>query len=220
MSTRARNVILAIITIGTGFALPMVFGEIVLRFLPVSGGAYTTAVNAAQPILHFEPNRTFTAAVGPRLEYANRGKINNAGWVSDQTYDSTATTPLLALIGDSYIEAFIVPYRESLQGRLAEAARPSHRVYAFGMSGWPLSQYLAVAEFVAKRYRPEAMVVTSWAMTSTKVCFATRTPAASTTSVTAPIARSRSSESTTLQSGITASSVTRRCGDMRSVISN
>jgi hypothetical protein len=118
VSTRARNVILAIITIGVGFALPMVVGEIMLRFLPVSGGAYTTAVNAAQPILHFEPNRTFTAAVGPRLEYVNRGKINNAGWVSDQTYDSTATTPLLALIGDSYIEAFIVPYRESLQSRV------------------------------------------------------------------------------------------------------
>jgi len=159
VSTRVRNAILATITIGVGFAVPAVVGEIVLRFLPVSGGAYTTAVNAEQPILHFEPNRRFTAAVGPRLEYANRGKINNAGWVSDQTYDSTATTPLLALIGDSYIEAFIVPYRQSLQARLAEAARPSHRVYAFGMSGWPLSQYLAVAEFVARRYRPDAMVV-------------------------------------------------------------
>jgi len=142
-----------------GFALSAAILEVVLRFLPVSGGAYTTEVDAGEPILHFEPNRTYTAAVGPRLEYANRGKINNAGWVSDQTYDSTSGTPLLALIGDSYVEAFIVPYAASVQGRLAAAVGPSRRVYAFGMSGWALSQYLAVAEFVGKRYRPSAIVV-------------------------------------------------------------
>ena len=159
MSTRARNAVFAIITIAMGFALSAVLLEVVLRFLPVSGGAYTTEVNARQPILHFEPNHTFTAAVGPRLEYANRGRINNAGWVSDQTYDSTARTPLLALIGDSYIEAFIVPYAESVQGHLATAVGPSRRAYAFGLSGWALSQYLAVAEFVGRGYRPDAMVV-------------------------------------------------------------
>ena len=159
MSARARNTAFAIITIAAGFAIPAIVAEIVLRFLPVGGGAYTTSVNAEHPILHFEPNKSYTASIGPRLEYANRGRINNAGWVSDQNYDSTATTPLFALIGDSYVEAFIVPYRQSVQGRLAAAVGPSHRVYAFGMSGWPLSQYLATAEFVARTYRPVALAV-------------------------------------------------------------
>jgi hypothetical protein len=39
--------------------------------------------------------------------------------VNDQVCDSTATTPLLAVIGDSYVEALMVAYRETLQGRLA-----------------------------------------------------------------------------------------------------
>jgi len=150
---------LAIVAIALGFLFPVAIAEIVLRFLPVVDGAYTTAVNSAHPLLHFEPNHTFTYSVGPRLEYANTGKINNVGWVNDQTYDSTATTPLLAIVGDSYVEAFIVPYRESLQGRLAAAAGGSRRVYSFGMSGWPLSQYLAASEVIAGGYRPAALIV-------------------------------------------------------------
>ena len=53
--------------------------------------------------------------------YVNRGRVNNTGWVNDQDYRKDDTTPLLAVVGDSFIEAQMVPYAETMQARLAKA---------------------------------------------------------------------------------------------------
>lgn len=87
----------------------------------------------------------------------NTGHINNAGFVNDQDYDANDTRPLLAVIGDSFIEAVMVPYKETLHGRLADRAAPNARVYSFAASGAPLSQYLVWAQYAREQYRPQAM---------------------------------------------------------------
>ena len=66
--------------------------------------------------------------------------------------------PLLALIGDSYVEALMLPFRDSLTGRLTTRSIPGMRVYSFGMSSSALSNYLAYADFAAQRFHPQAMV--------------------------------------------------------------
>lgn len=129
--------------------------ELVLRFLPVPDGAIVGPVTAADPVMHYEPSRDFTWSIGPRLAFATHGHINRLGWASPIEYDSTATTPLLAVVGDSYVEALMVPQNASLGARLSGAGR---RVYTFGMSGAPLSQYLAEAQY-ATRFRPAALIV-------------------------------------------------------------
>jgi hypothetical protein len=85
--------------------------------------------------------------------------VNNYGYVNDQDYDPLATSPLLAVIGDSYVEAAQVPYRQTLQGRLAERVGARGRVYSFASSGSPLSQYLAYARFAKDRFRPDALAI-------------------------------------------------------------
>src|SRR5204862_5996029 len=125
--------------------------EIALRFLPVSTGLRSTPVTAADPVLHFTPNRPFVNSLGWNMHNVVHGRVNNAGFVNEQDYVRDGP-PLIAVIGDSFIETQMVPYAESLQGRLAAALKDRFRVYSFAGSGAPLSQYLIWAGFAVREY--------------------------------------------------------------------
>jgi len=142
-----------------GLLAPLAAAEIVLRFLPVNAGLQTRTVNDRNPVMRFAENRPFTYSVGWNFTLVNRGRTNNFGFVNDDDYDAGSRTPLLAVVGDSYVEALMVPYSETLHGRLAACAKPRGRVYSFGVSGAPLSQYLVEADFARSTFHPNAMVV-------------------------------------------------------------
>jgi hypothetical protein len=139
-------------------AFCLLAAEIVLRFLPVSTGLRSVPVTAADPVLHFTPNRPFTNSLGWTMHNVVHGRVNNAGFVNDQDYVRDGL-PLIAVIGDSFIEAQMVAYPESLQGRLAAALKDKFRVYSFAGSGAPLSQYLIWAGFAVKEYGARAVVI-------------------------------------------------------------
>ena len=130
-----------------------------MRALPVAGAARTLPVNDENPIIRFAPGRDFTWSRDWNFSIVNEVRINNVGFVSNFDYDEHAATPLLAVIGDSYVEAFMVPSRATCAGRLASQWSGRARVYAFGVSGAPLSQYLAFAEYARDTYRPDALIV-------------------------------------------------------------
>lgn len=132
--------------------------EGLLRFLPVNEGLRTQPVNEANPIIHFEPNRTSTWSRLPDFSMKNEVHSNNYGFINDQDYDPEGEQPLLAVIGDSYVEAAMVPYEQTIHGRLAEALHGKWRVYSFGVSGAPMSQYLAFARFVREEFRAQKMI--------------------------------------------------------------
>jgi hypothetical protein len=159
MGRRFRTGLLATVAVALGLLLPLGLAELILQFSPVMSGLYATPVNAREPIGHFEPDHRFTYSVGTRFELVVRGRTNNLGWVNDQDYDSTATSPLLAVIGDSYVEALMVPYRATLQGRLASTAGPAARVYSFGVSGAPLAHYLVLADYARHVFHPTTAAV-------------------------------------------------------------
>lgn len=138
--------------------LTLLLAEGVLHFFPVNEGLRTQPVNEQAPIAHFEPNRTSTWSRFADLSMVNEVHSNNYGFINDQDYTPDAPLPLVAIIGDSYVEAAMVPYAETIQGRLASAFESRKRVYSFGMSGAPLSQYLAYARFVRDEFRPAKMV--------------------------------------------------------------
>src|SRR5204862_6071710 len=132
--------------------------EIALRFLPVSTGLRSMPVTAADPVLRFTSNRPFTNSLGWNFHNVVRGRVNNAGFVNDQDYARDGL-PLIAVIGDSFIEAQMVPYAASLQGRLAAALKDKFRVYSFAGSGAPLSQYLIWAGYAVREYGARAVVI-------------------------------------------------------------
>ena len=130
-----------------------------LRFMPVASAARSAAVNQDNPVFHFTPNRTFVHSMGWDMHNVVRGRINNEGFFNDQDYARSGPKPLLAIVGDSYIEAKVVPYADTMQGRLAARFSGRLRVYSFAASGAPLSQYLIWARHAVNEFGAKAIVI-------------------------------------------------------------
>lgn len=153
-----RTIPFALISMAIGFAMVLLAAEIVLRFMPVSSGLRSQPVNTENPVFHFEANRTSDYSTGWDMRHATRLHVNNAGFVNDGDYDASQTTALIAIIGDSYVEALIVPHPLTVQGCLAQWAEDRGRVYSLAASGAPLSQYLVWAKEAYEAYRADAAV--------------------------------------------------------------
>ena len=147
-----------IVAVLLGLCAPVLVLELVLRWLPVHDATRRLPVNAESPVLRYAPNRDLTWSKGWHFQMVNRVRINSEGFVNDLDYQSEGPRPLVAVIGDSYVEALMVPFEETGHGRLARALDGRGRVYSFAISGAPLSQYLAYAEYANRKFRPDAFV--------------------------------------------------------------
>lgn len=156
MSRRLR---LALASIACGLLLAALLLEGLCRLLPVNETLRSMPVDAANPVLRFEPNRSTLWSKGPDFCLTNSVRANNWGFINNQDYLSDAPGPLVAVIGDSYIEALMLPWEQTGQGLLAKALEDRARVYSFARSGAPLSQYLAYAQWASGRFRPDRLVV-------------------------------------------------------------
>lgn len=156
--SRRKDLLLSLLLSLASVVVCLLVAEIVLRFLPVPTGLRSMPVDAANPVLQFTPNRPFVNSLGWNFHTVVRGRVNNAGYVNDQDY-AREGPPLIAIIGDSFIEAQMVPYAESMQGRLAAALSGRFRVYSFAASGAPLSQYLIFAGHAVRDYGARAVVI-------------------------------------------------------------
>ena len=157
--TRRRETILVLVTVLGTVTLCLGIAEVVLRFLPVCSAWLTMPVTAESPVFHYMPNRDFVYSSNWDMKLVNYAHINNAGFFNDQNYQEDDKTPLLAVIGDSYIEATMVPYAATLHGRLATGLEGRVRVYSFGASGAPLSQYLVWAHHAVRDLGAKALVI-------------------------------------------------------------
>src|SRR5947209_10581609 len=156
--TRRRELLFSFLLSLASIVVCLLVAEMVFRFLPVSTGLRSMPVTAADPVLHFTPNRPFTNSLGWTMHNVVHGRVNNAGFVNDQDYIRDGP-PLIAVIGDSFIEAQMVPYAQSLQGRLAAALNDTFRVYSFAGSRAPLCQCLIWAGYAVEEYGARAVVI-------------------------------------------------------------
>lgn len=136
---------------------------------------FTFIVPAAQfPYYYYDPNdhilrfstteqRDGVYTIGTMAQQRARWRINNAGWNSAIDFKETKRKPRVAIIGDSYIEALQVNVEESLAGQLRRLVSQDPDadvdVYAFGISGAPLSQYLQMARYARTRFDPDIFVI-------------------------------------------------------------
>lgn len=161
-NSRFRRFCGALLALTVGLLLTLALLEGALRLLPVRDNfGDDSPVTAEQPIKHFKRDTTLTYSKGFNFALANSIRTNNHGFFNNQDYVPCGTdrplSPLLAVIGDSYVEAAMVPYAQTLHGRLATRLEERGRVYSFGASGAALSQYLAYARFARDTFCPEAM---------------------------------------------------------------
>ena len=152
-----RNTSYALISIVFSLLLFAMTAEIVLRFLPVGSGTRPLPVTPDSPLLRGTPNRTFTLSRGWNFPISNKVHVNNHGFVNDQDYRKNLDQPVVAVIGDSYVEALMTPYAETLHGRAAKDCKEAY-FYSFGFSGAQLPQYLAYARYARKHFSPQKVI--------------------------------------------------------------
>jgi len=158
LTRRRERLFSVLVPIGT-ILIFLAVAEIVLHFLPVSSGLRAVTVTSDEPVFHFAPNRDFLHSTGWDMHNINRGRINNAGFVNNQDYRRDDPSPVLAVVGDSYIEARMVPFADTLQGRLSRKLSGRSRVYSFAAGGAPLSQYLIWAQHAVRAYGARTLVI-------------------------------------------------------------
>ena len=144
----------------------------VLLFVVVAEGWLRWVMPATQQPAFHQSRTTLVYNADPKVErngIATEGRIprvlapwhiNAAGWFSP--YDYTRRQPgghLIALYGDSYVQGLSVPQSRHLDVDLHHDLAPGVPVYAFGLSGWYLEQYVALSRYVRTTYAPDLIVI-------------------------------------------------------------
>jgi hypothetical protein len=122
-------------------------------------GLHVLPVSKDSPVFRFSPNRDFVFSRDWNFTMINRGHVNNDGWVNNQDYRVSEYPPLVAVIGDSFIEAQMLPYAQTIQGLLAKLYEGKLRFYSFAASGAPLSQFLVWARYAVSKFKARALVI-------------------------------------------------------------
>ena len=154
-----RAFVINLITVIASVAFTLLVIEGALRLFPVAWAPSVEPPSADNPIQRYAASQSFTWSLGWNFHDVVRGRSNAQGFLADYDYDRAATTPLVAVVGDSFIEALRVPFAETVTGRLQAALGTRGRGYAFAQSGSPLSQYVAYAAHACAVYHPQRLVV-------------------------------------------------------------
>lgn len=159
---RGKTLLLGVITVLGSTTASLVAAELGLRLLPVSEGTVNRPVNREHPVLSFVPDEDGLYSRDWNFSWVNHFRVNKQGFVNKYDYDADPATPVMAVIGDSYVEATMLPYEETLYGRLENDARSHYggqfRVYSFGASGAQLPQYLVYARHAKQNYNVQSMI--------------------------------------------------------------
>ena len=132
--------------------------EFTFRILPTNQGLLDMSVNREQPIKRFQPNQKTIWSKGWNFSIVNHVSTNNVGFVNEHDYVREKNGIRLAVIGDSYVEAVMVPYRETFHARLNSSLQGKGTVYSFGTSGSALSQYLTYAQYAHNEFETDGMI--------------------------------------------------------------
>ena len=128
-----------------GAALTLAGLEVALRLLPVSS-ATMVDYHIAPDILTYPPHHDFTVATGWDLKNAQHLRSNNLGFVDTQ--DFVANPAAIAVIGDSFVEANMLPPQARIGPALSRALGGAP-VYSMGGPGASVLDYAARARLAA-----------------------------------------------------------------------
>ena len=139
------------------FTIILIF-EIILTFLPVNQGFEFYEVNKNSHIFRAKENRSITQSKYWNFYNPQIIKINNFGFRNDHDYDVKEQN-IVSVIGDSYVEAVQVPFSKTFYNILEENIDNKFKIYSFGFSGAPLSQYLKWAEFSVDKFNVSHLII-------------------------------------------------------------
>ncbi|RIX45481.1 MAG: hypothetical protein D3M94_11625 [Rhodocyclales bacterium GT-UBC] len=135
--------------------LALLLLELCCRLLPVSTATYT-GYHVAPNILTYPPHHRFTIASGWDLKNAHHHQANNYGFLAD--HDFAFNPQAIGLVGDSFVEANMLPPHDRLAAQL-EKALGGQTVFALGGPGSSLLDYGERIEFAHQTFGINQFVV-------------------------------------------------------------
>lgn len=146
-----KSYLTRVLSFGLGAAAVLLLLELAIRLSPVISGTYAADPRPQWPVHTMIPNSAYTSSTGWNLQNVHHGHINNYGYASPRDYQPGHAD--VAVFGDSYIEALMNDYQDTLAGRLHDTLQ--REVLSFGMSGAEMPDYLGTAELVGKEFSPK-----------------------------------------------------------------
>jgi len=140
-----------------GLAAALIILEIVFRWVVPAAERPTPICIPPEMVARYEPG-SGTYTLGPRAAQRGRWRINEEGWNNLRDYRRNDVEHTIAILGDSYVEAFHVDVDRAFFSILDEALGPQVAVYSFGRAGAPLSQLIHLSRYVARAFDPKTMV--------------------------------------------------------------
>jgi hypothetical protein len=138
-----------------GIASFLLAGELALRALPVSTST-ETGYYIDPLIITYPPYHSWTNATGWDLRNVQHNRSNNVGFLADHDFERDPTA--VALIGDSYVEASMLPRADRIGAQL-ERALDGRPVFVLGGPGSALLDYAERIRFASERYGIRDFVV-------------------------------------------------------------
>jgi hypothetical protein len=135
---------------------------VVLRFWVPIDDVPLEEYDRPNGIVRYRPNQTGVSYPDRDIHHPVPFTVNAEGWNSFHSHYGAARGGKLrvAVIGDSYVAAFEVAPRSSVAGQLETLlGQERAEVYAFGIRGAPLSEYLQIARYVVREFKPDVVVV-------------------------------------------------------------
>lgn len=135
------------------------FAELVFRFVIPAAELPNAEFERGLMRFDLEGSRGGLFTVGPFAEGRGRWRVNNDGWNSAIDYSRNPRRPLIAVIGDSFVEAFHVDADRNFAALVRQRLQGKGEVYSFGFSGTPLSGYLELARYARREFRADVLVI-------------------------------------------------------------
>ena len=152
-----RKTLNAVLYLGYVSAASCILLEVVSRLLPVAEVFEVQPVIQETPIIRFNSDQSAIFSLGWDFYQTAQKSTNNLGYVSSLDY-VTNGKPDIVVVGDSYVEAMQVDNAESVSEVLM-ALYEDLSVYALGISGVPLSQYIKFVEYAEETFPPSEYLI-------------------------------------------------------------
>lgn len=152
---------LLIITLPT-LLIFFAFSEIFFRLVIPANNPPLNEYNKKYQFLQYSTSKASGQyTIGRFSEIRTKWTINKNGFnypIDFETLSGRDSIPLIAIIGDSYIEAFQVHSDKSYPFLLRNKMYPDFEVYGLGISGAPISHYFHLNKYVNIHFDPEIVV--------------------------------------------------------------
>lgn len=150
---------LFLITIPSIFLLLLLL-ELFFRFIIPAAETPQPFFDERELIYKFDTTakREGLYTIGKAAQQRGHWRINNYGWNSGIDYVEQREKKLIAIFGDSYIEAYQVDINKSYPSLLRKTFSDIYEVYSFGRSGAPLSEYLNYCRYANRHFNPDILI--------------------------------------------------------------